>query len=78
VRLLWRRNNGPLDSVQMINTINNVFEGVIPAQAYNGRIDYYIKAIDNTSAHNQGQITNWFLLKDFYYILLLSAKLIII
>ena len=63
VRLLWRRNNGPLDSVQMINTINNVFEGVIPAQAYNGRIDYYIKAIDNTSAHNQGQITNWFFTK---------------
>ena len=63
VRLLWRRNNGPLDSVQMTNTIDNVFEGVIPGQAYNGRIDYYIKAIDNTSAHNEGQITNWFFTK---------------
>lgn len=62
-RMIWSINGGTPDSVDMTNTSGSTYEATIPAQAYNTRIDYTIKAIDNSSAHNVASLSKWFFTK---------------
>ena len=58
--LYWNRNNGPIDSILMINTSDDIYEAAIPVQAYNSSIFYTIKAIDSSLSHNVGELSNNF------------------
>jgi len=60
--LYWNRNNGPIDSILMINTSDDIYEAAIPVQAYNSSIFYTIKAIDSSLSHNVGELSNNFIL----------------
>ncbi|HOF08160.1 MAG TPA: CARDB domain-containing protein, partial [Bacteroidales bacterium] len=59
-RLIWSINSSAPDSVAMTNTSGSTYEATIPAQAYNTHIDYTIKAIDNSSAHNMAILSKTF------------------
>ncbi|MDY0401766.1 MAG: right-handed parallel beta-helix repeat-containing protein, partial [Bacteroidales bacterium] len=61
--MIWSINGGTPDSVDMTNTSGSTYEATIPAQAYNTHIDYTIKAIDNSSAHNVATLSKWFFTK---------------
>jgi hypothetical protein len=62
-RLIWSINNGAPDSVDMTNTSGSTYEATIPAQAYNTRIDYTVKAIDASPANNVATVSKWFFTK---------------
>ena len=70
-RLIWTINS-VADSVTMTNTSGSTYEATIPVQPYNTHIDYTIKAIDNSSAHNVATLSKF--LQAYYKKILPSVQ----
>lgn len=51
--LIYTKNNGPNDTITMVNSSGTVYDGLIPAALVDDTICYYIEAVDATTCNNK-------------------------